>query len=426
VKRFYSTTGAIPGLYFLGLLSVAFLYYAPSVSDVFIGLPRKVIGEIRRQGMGDSYETIGSLILLSLIALGAIRTILEGSKIKPEWPFVLAAGGFGLFVLGGASQPNKLFLVFLVFMLISFAAPEWRLNEKTIRGVVIFLVAVIGASLALSLIEVVTDTAWAGYTSSSGTKIRRPSAFFYNPNVYGFWLALIGSFFSILYFRGKNEDIYAIGIVLCSIGSLLASSRSYCYLLILTVLVIAAIHRHQRRMAISCVLLVSLPIAIGCFFFLLLDALVSSQLTATLAGSAWRLLKTPFEAAAQVFGLAMAGGELPTEVVSEEFRRSYAGRFEGRALDSGVKAIFVHLSGVSLLGLLMFYSGCFLRVAKYGAARLRLFGLTTAFFVLAGLFMSYAALPLWLSWGVIVAMFQYAVLEEKKLKERLTEVALAQ
>jgi hypothetical protein len=404
---FFTTTTRSPGLYFIGLLSVAFFYYAPSAFDIIIGHPRALIGEFRRQGMGVWYELTASLIIFSLMLLGLIYSRLSVANIWKNGLNITATAALFLFMLGGIFQTNKLFIVFLVFILISFLAPKWRIEQRVISVITRILVATIIAALILSIYELLTDTAWAGYTSSSGVKIRRSSAFFYNPNVFGFWLAIIGTAFSILYFHQRNNGMFAVGIILCSLGSLLAASRSYSYLLILSVLVVSVLHYRMGLAAVRCVLLVVLPILIAAAVSILVQSLYPSPMAGTFAGLAWRLVSTPYELFAHVLGPVLSEAHTSTAIVTDEFKRSFAGRFEGRALDSGVKALSVNLSILSLAGFFLFHLTCFIRVWRFHKTRFILFCFMTIFFILCGLFMSYSVLPLWLSWAAIVAMFQY-------------------
>lgn len=364
--------------------------------------------------MGFSYELAASLTLAFLIAVGLIHSRLATTKTGWGNPGVVAVVAVSIFILGGIYQPNKVFAIFLAFMLINLAAPTWRIDRRAISAISFTVLAVIVASLMLSIYEVLSDTAWAGYKSSSGVNIRRPSAFFYNPNVFGFWVAFLGVRFSALYFFTDERGVAAAGGVLCSLCALLASSRGYGYLFIFAVVCVSVLNYRRGWMSARCVMFAVIPFLIGSLVLVLVSVYFLSPKAETFAGLALRLLATPYETIIHVLGPVFVDTHATTTHVTDEFRRSFAGRFEGRALDSGIKAMVINLSGVSLAGFVLFYAACFLRVWRCFRSRVVPFCLMTLFFILSGLFMSYAVLPLWLSWAVVVAMFQYVEIDEEE------------
>lgn len=390
-------------LFYYGLFLFAFIYYAPSFLEVIFGYSHEDIAIVRLyRGMPNWYKisAIGFLSLVSLVLfLYRLRILGSGKYILAKKDFIFSLCLF-LYILGwlfnkfgGSSVACFIFMVFV------FLSPRIILNERDIRLNLSFFCVVLFFVISSALFELLSGAVWARFESTSGVLVLRPSSFFYNPNLYGFWMALLGLLFSFGFvFWGGQRKLLLGCIVLASVGIFFSASRSFSYLMLLSMALFGGGVLFFRSSLFVVPFFVSLGVLVGCSaFVILMGVFFYTPIVSSLAMFGLRFLGAPLELFGHLFH---------TVAPSAEFIISFAGRFEGEASDSGWLAIFRETGWLGILALCLYMVTVAYNVYLRSILFFYCFVIVLFFYIVAGFFIAYSVMPVWVTAVIFLSFFK--------------------
>jgi hypothetical protein len=123
----------------------------------------------------------------------------------------------------------------LTFILIGFLAANsvQTTNVEKFYPWLLGGMLILGGVDCIAIYEVLTHKTWAGTPDSSGAWVYRGSSILFNPNLFGFWAALIYLGFAYgMHACKMYPKIMLLGMVLASIAIYFSGSRSSGYLLL--------------------------------------------------------------------------------------------------------------------------------------------------------------------------------------------------
>jgi hypothetical protein len=234
----------------------------------------------------------------------------------------------------------------LAFILIGFLAA----NVVQTTNVEKFYPWLLGGLLMLGVVdciaiyEVFNHKAWAGTPDSSGAMVYRASSILFNPNLFGFWAALIylGCSYGIYAFK-MHRKMILLGMVLASIAIYFSGSRSSGYLLLGVLVISMLLIKKQFHWLPLITLSLTMLIIYAGAAWLVLPFVSSSVGWLEIALLGERFAATPVQA---INYALMKGdflrsftngilGSVPVQIVE-----SIEGRFVGERPDAGWLVLF--------------------------------------------------------------------------------------
>lgn len=389
-------------LFYCGLFLFAFSYYAPSFLQVIIGSSHEDIAVFRLyHGMPNWYKisAISFLCWVSFVIFLFRLRFFGGVGYNRGWVvyffLCLVLYVFGCLVngFGGSSLACFIFMVFVFF------SPRIIIYEKDLWLYLRFFCLVLILIIFSAFFEFLSGAAWARFESSSGILVLRPSSFFYNPNLFGFWMALLGLLFSFGFvFWGEQRKLLLSCVVLASVGVFFSASRSFSYLMLLSMALLCGGGVFFRSASFVVPFFVSLGVLFGCSaFVVLIGFFFDTPLVSSFAMFGLRFLGAPLELFGYLFHVVAP---------STEFLISFAGRFEGEASDSGLLSVFREAGWSGILALCLYMAAIAYGVYLRGVLFFYCFTIVLIFYIVAGFFISYSVMPVWMTAVIFLSFFK--------------------
>lgn len=209
----------------------------------------------------------------SLLSMHAYRTLVEScgceNKIISYALLVMGVLFFGYLLSSRQGDWLQLKNVISIEVMIAFllmgylgAIGSNTLNSEKIYSWGVGELLLFAVIDCIAIYEVFSHNAWSTYADSSGAIIYRASSVLFNPNLFGFWAALVYLSCAYgMYAYKAHRNMMVWGMVLASIAIYMSGSRSAGYLL-LVVLFIPALFLKKRFNLLTLLLLPMTMLAI--------------------------------------------------------------------------------------------------------------------------------------------------------------------
>lgn len=345
------------------------LHFAFASIPVVTGEPFDEIVKIHAQGGSFLHGSVGAFM---------IAVAIVGIVVTPMYAWsqrVSSILGFSLLMLivsfllnldveNPLQIKNSLMTCAMLVLAASLALVKEDFSKLIRTTEVAILTALLALMLSVAFFEIHTLRTWSVFMDSSGAMVRRPSALLFNPNLYGYWCALLAILFSFLYSaRISNAWVACFALTLACLGIYLSGSRS-AVLLLFPVLIIAAILSPANGVLNKFVPVALITVVL--FFALTISNVVSAQKPhdrglEAIAKLGDRFVTFPKDLANYISG-RIAGA--PADNVPNEVILSIEGRFSSELRDSGWLVFyddFGSLGSASIASLVLLLSWSALR-----------------------------------------------------------------
>lgn len=398
----------------LSIIFVLFLYgtlhFAYSTFALFSHDSTQLLIDMHTNGAGILALSSGILVLMSSYALLAGRVYRASSKIRLPYKhgvfWVLVVAIFCLLVgyclnyrVGDRGQALNVASVAAIFMLLLLIQLKDSALEISIDKHGLLLFGILLLVVGVAVYEVAANKAWSVFWKSDGVMVYRASSFLFNPNLLAYWASLI--YIAAVYAwhaRPDKNRLWCLAMVLLAATIYMSGSRSGLALLFAALMFSAIIVRGKISIYAPIILTITVSAIYG----------VALGLSSTQPWGKFAVLGERYQMAFfHLYGYlaSFVGSKVQ---VPPEVETSIEGRFVGDTLDAGWLVLHQDagwLGIFALFGVIAFLIMRLLRLGEPGSGYVRAYVLAALFYCVAsGLVMRFQIFPVWLFFGVVMAV----------------------
>ncbi len=408
----------------LSIILVLFLYgtlhFAHSTLALFSQDSAQLLIDMHTNGAGILALSSGILVLMTsyaLLAVQAYRTASIKICYKHGFFWVLVVATFCLLVgyylnyrVGDRGQALNVASVAAIFMLLLLI----QLNDSALdisiekHGLLLFgiLLLVVG----VAVYEVAANKAWSVFWNSEGVMVYRAGSFLFNPNLLAYWASLI--YIAAVYAWHARQDknrLWCLAMVLLAATIYMSGSRSGLALLFAALIFSAIIVRSKISIYAPIILTITVSALYGAAL-----GLSSTQPWGTFAVLGERYQMAFFHLYGYLASFVGSTVQVPPDFVGStvqvppEVEISIEGRFVGDTLDAGWLVLHQDAGWLGVFALFMVIAFLMMRLSRLGepgSGHARAYVLAALFYCVAsGLVMRFQIFPVWLFFGVVMAV----------------------
>lgn len=327
--------------------------------------------------------------------------------------FCLLVGYYLNYRVGDRGQALNVASVAAIFMLLILI----HLNDSDLdisiekHGLLLFGILLL--VMGVAVYEVAANKAWSLFWNSEGVMVYRASSFLFNPNLLAYWASLI--YIAVAYAWHAQPDknrLWCLAMVFLAATIYMSGSRSGLALLFAALMFSAIIVRSK----ISIYAPIILTITISAIYGVALG-LSSTQPWGTFAVLGERYQMAFFHLYGYLASFVGSTVQVPPEV-----EISIDGRFVGDTLDAGWLVLHQDAGWLGVFALFVVIAFLMMRLSclgEPGSGHARAYVLAALFYCVAsGLVMRFQIFPVWLFFGVVMAVAVNILRPSQKINDK--------
>lgn len=395
------------------IIFVLFLYGTLHFADCTLALfsqdSTQLLIDMHNNGAGILALSSGILVLMTSFALlgrQAYRAASIKSCYKHGVFWVLVVATFCLLVgyylnyrVGDRGQALNVASVAAIVILLLLIQLNDSALEISIEKHGLLLFGILLLVVGVAVYEVAANKAWSVFWNSEGVMVYRASSFLFNPNLLAYWASLIyiGAVYAWHAQPDKNR-LWCLAMVLLAATIYMSGSRSGLAILFAALIFSAIIVRGKISVYAPIILIITVSAIYGVAL-----GLSSTQPWGTFAVLGERYQMAFFHLYGYLASFVGSTVQVPPEV-----EISIEGRFVGDTLDAGWLVLHQDagwLGVFALFGVIAFLMMRLSRLGEPGSGHARAYLLAALFYCVAsGLVMRFQIFPVWLFFGVVMAV----------------------